>query len=559
MTANKTMHHTKAFDKLSRTTRITLITLIIVFGFVMRVYNIDGAPAGIYPDEAQNGYDAYHTYKTGTYLWFYPDNNGREGLYINLIALSFALFGVSIFSFKFVSILIGTLTILGTYLLSREVFWRWHNGAYLALMSALFVAGSFWHVMFSRIGFRAILLPFVLVFSFWLLLRGLRLLKERRAASFTFLCAGLIFGLGIHTYIAFRIAPAALVVLFIALLVAGRFRLRTLWRPALLFLSGTLISAAPLLWTFYTHPAFLTSRASDISIFSPQNNHGDLLGTLGTTLTLSLAKYNFWGDQNWRHGYPPYPTLEPITGIFFLIGLFTSITVATRFFILRINYLIHHIRARTLSTQQRKRPTWPSIHLFLLSWFILMLAPEFLTTEGLPHALRAIGTLPVVYIFAALGVGTLWQYFEYNRIIFRELFVPLLGLILLYITTFNIIKYHVFWTHNPHIATAFNKNITDIARDIAAASAEDEKVTVAGPLERLVIKLLNTDTKNLTILYKHEIPLYTPAGNTVIIYVTGCSQEIIDAFGKRLPNLTVTEHTTSLDTHYCTITSSLKK
>ena len=542
------------FRSPSRTTRLVLLGAILLFAFAMRFWHIAEVPAGIYPDEAQNGYDAYLAQHTGVYQWFYPDNNGREGLYINLIALSFKLFGVHVWSFKLPGVLIGTLTVLGVYLLAREVFWRWRSGVYLALISALLVAGSFWHVMFSRIGFRAILLPFVLTFAFWLMLRGLRRLKSSKSALWTFAFSGAVFGLGLHTYIAFRIAPAALIVLFVALLVARRFRFRALWRPALAFLAGTLITAAPMLWTFSTHPEYFSSRSGSVSIFTPENNGGDLLGTLGKTLTLSLGMFNFYGDQNWRHGYPPYATLEPVTGIFFLIGLFTSIIITVRFF----GALAWHTLQRLARVPQHMlrttRPTWPSVHLFLLAWFVLMLAPEFLTNEGLPHALRAIGVLPVVYLFAAMGIGVLWRTFEHHHLLFREFFVPLLGVLLLYIATFGVIKYHVFWAQRPEVAGAFNKNLTDIAHAAQAAPADTEKVVLAGPLERLPVKLLTTQVPHMTFLYEHEIPTYAPTQKDIIVYMTDCPAHITQAFRARLGTVRVIEHSAPLGSHYCTLT-----
>ncbi len=535
---------------LGHRTHIILVLLILLFGFLVRSWNIDAVPAGIYPDEAQNGYDAYLAQSSHTYHWFYPDNNGREGLYVNLIAFSFKLFGITLFSFKLASILAGTLTILGTYLLARELFWRWKNGIYLSLITALLIASSFWHILFSRIGFRAILLPLILTFSFWLLLRGLRLIKEHRRHFSTFLISGLIFGVGLHTYIAFRIAPAILLIFFITLLLSRRFSFRQLWQPSIIFFVGAILSAAPLLWTFSTHPEFLTSRSSDVSLFSSANNGGDILGTLGTTLGLSLAKFNFWGDQNWRHGYPPYPTLEPIVGIFFLIGICTSLFASGRFFFLS---LWSRIRRNVAIPSSQ---TWPSVHILLLAWFLLMLAPEFLTVEGLPHALRSIGTLPVVYLFASIGIGTIWHIFENHRLLFREFFVPFLVIILIYIALFGMIKYHVFWAQKPEMAHAFNKNLTDIAYAVKKAPPESVKIVIAGPLERLPIMLLNTSTPHITVLYPHEVPTFSPPTSPYIIYMTDCSQNSIANLPKYFNKLPFTRYTSSLGSYYCTLSSS---
>ena len=142
-----------------------LLALIISFGFFLRIYNIENAPPGIYPDEAVNGEDALRANATGDYRWFYPANQGREGLFMNLIAFSFKFFGASIFTLKLPNIIFGTLTILGIYLLAKELF----KSERIGLISAFLTAVSFWAINFSRIAFRANMLPTILVFSFYFL------------------------------------------------------------------------------------------------------------------------------------------------------------------------------------------------------------------------------------------------------------------------------------------------------------------------------------------------------------------------------------------------------
>ncbi len=79
-----------------------LILIIIIAGF-LRLYQINQLPPGLYPDEAMNGNNALEALsntdfsaKGGPALgWkvFYPENNGREGLFINIQAISVAFFG----------------------------------------------------------------------------------------------------------------------------------------------------------------------------------------------------------------------------------------------------------------------------------------------------------------------------------------------------------------------------------------------------------------------------------------------------------------------------------
>lgn len=49
----------------------------------MRLSGLTWAPPGLYPDEAMNGNNALEANRTGDYKTFYPDNNGREAIFIH--------------------------------------------------------------------------------------------------------------------------------------------------------------------------------------------------------------------------------------------------------------------------------------------------------------------------------------------------------------------------------------------------------------------------------------------------------------------------------------------
>ena len=149
---------------------LLILGFILILACFFRLWHLDSIPPGLYPDEAINGNEAI----SSPGKVFYRENNGREGLFINLIALSFEIFGKSIFSLKLVSAICGILTVVGLYLLTKELFiGRGPQFAQkVALVSSLFLATAFWHVNFSRIAFRAILVPLISVFAFWLFFEG---------------------------------------------------------------------------------------------------------------------------------------------------------------------------------------------------------------------------------------------------------------------------------------------------------------------------------------------------------------------------------------------------
>ncbi len=510
-----------------------LLFLILSLGLFLRIYNIENAPPGIYPDEAVNGEDALRANATGNYQWFYPANQGREGLFMNSIALCFKLLGVSILTLKFPAIFFSTLTILGTYLLTKELFSKERT----ALIGAFLVAISFWSINFGRISFRANMLPFVLVFTFYFLFRALRTRKK-----IDFALSGIFFGLGIHTYIAWRISPLILIFLLIFFILSRENFLKTYWKGIAAFFLASLIIASPMLYTFKAHPEYFESRSDSISIFSPQINQGNLAGTFSRSLSLSLIKYNFWGDQNWRHNYPPYPILDPLTGVAFLFGIILSFSLLFQKFYRRFKYKIHDPEL--------------AIHALLIFWFFVMLSPEFLTAEGLPHALRSIGNLPAVFIFSALTFNFFLEKSERYGPLFKKIVFSLTIFILMALGAFNALKYHYFWANKTSVGLSFNKNLTDISKYIQTLPKMQEKFVITSKnntLERLPIWLFTLDN-NVKFFYPNEIDKIIPQDpDNSIVFFTENNQNARNELQPKFPNLVPKKTTNSLGSIYYTL------
>lgn len=184
-------------------------------------------PPGVFSDEALNGNEGIHAQRTGDYKIFYPTNNGREGLWINLIGLSESIFGVNQFGLRFPSAVVGSLTVLAVFLLARELF-----SLRTALFSAWFLAVAFWHVAFSRIALRGILVPLLLTVSVLLLVQAIRIASEGGGTLPSILAAlgGLVYGLGFYSYIAYRFTPFVILAFF-AIDLDGRRRRREPLKP----------------------------------------------------------------------------------------------------------------------------------------------------------------------------------------------------------------------------------------------------------------------------------------------------------------------------------------
>jgi 4-amino-4-deoxy-L-arabinose transferase-like glycosyltransferase len=445
-----------------------ILAVIILLGAFLRFWHLNEIPPGLYPDVAINGNDALDALLSRQFKVFYPENNGREGLFINLIALSFLIFGPSLWALKIVAALIGTLTIFGTYLFVKELFtekttkrfndqqkfdnpspqnsekknliisWFKRNlklelpfNEKMALLASFFTAVSFWHLLFSRLGFRAIMLPFILVVSFYFLLKGFRQEKP-----LNFILAGIFFGLGFYTYISFRLAVLIIPLLFLFYLPFFKKTKQKYLSWWLLFGSSSFIVALPILIYFLQHPQDFIFRAGGISIFAQPQPIKSLLESAAKHLLM----FNFQGDFNWRHNFSGKPMLYWPLGLFFLIGFAFSLKEIIK------NFLI-----------KRECDSKIIPYLILFSCFFSMLLPGILTSEGIPHALRVIGVIPSLMAFSALGGILVFDFLKKIKAN-RFLVYFFLILFLVNITFHEYFQYFEAWAKNPEVKGAFTEN-----------------------------------------------------------------------------------------------------
>lgn len=498
-----------------------LLLAILIAAFALRFTNVGNLPSGLFPDEAENGMDALNANTIGQYKLFYEANNGREGLFINLQAFSVKFFGNNIAALRQVSVVFGTLTVLGVFFLAYELFQSYAAG----LVGAYLIAFSYWAINFSRIGFRAIMVPFILTFAFYFLFKGLRTRKIH-----DFVIAGLTYGLGLHTYIAFRVSPLVLIVLLASLMITRKRFLAEYWKHVLVFAVAMFIASAPMLLDFFVyHPEHYASRTSNISILNPAVNQGHLLPILAKTMGLSIQKYFAMGDLNIRDNYPPYALLNPIVGMAFLLGF---IYIIMKFFHLAVLRFKNGVRDEKFD-----------IYVFLLVWFFALLIPEFLAYEGNPHALRSIGTLPVVIIIATIPfMWVINKYHSYGHS-FKIFIMSVLIFAFAFIGIADPVKYFVFFANNPKQAGAFDENLTDAAYYINSLPSSTEKYVVSDNEYILrPIKFLDAKTENISYTWAENIKYIDPQNDNFVILLPDPENDLYQQIKKTFPDLKTYEH-----------------
>jgi len=306
------------------------------------------------------------------------------------------------------------------------------------------------------------LAPLTLIWAIWLLLKGHSIEADpershRAHASMIYtILAGIVYGLGFYTYIAFRITP-----LLLLLFIPFFWKSPGFWRRATVFIAVVGVVSAPLGWYFIQHPDEFLQRAGQISVTSAAHPvYSFAMNAARTALML-----NYHGDRNWRHNISGAPELFWPVGILFILGFLLA--------------------AQTIWNRWRKRTESPLTQTFgsilILLWIVLGGLPAAASNEGVPHALRSILVLPPSMILAALG--GVWLACAIRRVCGFKAFWAIAISFLFGVGAFGYYEYFDVWATNPHLLPAFYASSVDIGRRINSLSPSTPKyVVVAGTL-----------------------------------------------------------------------------
>ncbi len=392
-------------------TALALIAIMLVGGY-FRFAEFNAVPPEMTSDHVEKLLDAQRVLD-GNHQVFFPNNGGREGVQMYLVAIFSVIsgLGMQFATLKWVSVLEGLLTIPVLWWMARVIIGekqpRLGNAVGLAL--AALVAVSYWHVALSRLALRIVLTPLIMALVMAYLARAMR--HNRRA---DFLKAGLWLGIGLYCYQAVRMIP---VVIVLGVILAVIFRARdgatrrqyALNLAALVLIAGAIfaplgrfmVDSPNLFWMrtagrFFgddvimeTDPATGVISWRDATMQDRVDAFMKNLPVLGQNTRNALLMFNWKGDVAWINGAPNRPALDVISGTFLVLG--TAV------------WIVRMIRRRD-----------PFDWLVLPGLFIMLL-PSALSiafpVEN-PSATRTSGALPFVYLLAAYGLAQFGLYLE---------------------------------------------------------------------------------------------------------------------------------------------------
>jgi hypothetical protein len=355
---------------MSRRAALPLMVLCLFIAGALRFPELTERPPGLHYDEAANGILAGDIGLRGERPVFIASYTGKEALFFYIAGGLMRLLGESTFALRLASAFVGIVTVAVTYWLGLELT----GDRRIALLAAALLAISFWHVLFSRLGFRAISQPLLQALAVAALFRGLR-----RDSWGWILAGGLALGLTAYTYLAARIFPIPLALALLPFLFDRPNRRRHLWQLGT-FLAAALVIILPLAIYFFTNQDALLVRVNQV-LPQEASPAGLAIGYLKSLGMLFLA-----GDPYSRFNIPGRPLFDWFWGALLVIGWIYAL----------------------LRWRRQPQVGQRAGYLLLAILPFFMLLPTALALDEIvPSNLRAIGMLPFVVFLPAVGLAVL--------------------------------------------------------------------------------------------------------------------------------------------------------
>lgn len=415
-----------------------LLVLVVIVTFFLRAFQVVNNPPSLSWDEVSIGYNAYSILKTGRdehgkilpldAFAAYGDYKPPIPIYLTVPFV--ALFGLNELAVRLPAVIFGTLTVLLTYFLVKELFKKSLLTSHFLLLTSFLLAISPWHINLSRAGFEATIALFFVVLGAYLVLKA-------RTIPKLWIVAWLPYVASMYT---FNSARYFSVIFGLGLIV---FSFQEIRRNIKRFTIGVILSLillTPLLPHLFSKESRL--RFTEVNIFTDSsvvNTANERIEREGGSILAKIV-------NNRRVGFARsymihfLDTFEP--WFLFVKGDGNpkfSVQDVGQLYLIEAPFLVIGILALFL--------TDPRIAGLLLFWIIAAIIPAA-TARETPHALRLLNSLPVWQIFVAYGI-----YFSMSKAKSQKSIVLVnascLLLIVLYLLSFAYYL-HSYYRHYPN-------------------------------------------------------------------------------------------------------------
>lgn len=361
---------------------------VMVVAAAARLVCLDSVPPGMNQDEAVHAWDSWCLLKTGMdhggsrwpeFCESFGPRESHAAPFVYLLIPFQALLGMNVWSTRLPAALSGTLAVALAYVFVARLANR-----RTALVAALLLAISPWHVHLSRLALEVSIAPTLLLAGLVLIslgaVRSQSTAPSRLRWGFV-LSGGLVLGMASWTYNAYRVfVPAFLV----ATVVISWSRISTVWtsrdrfRAGAIAATGFIVGAAPFLVACFSTPEKAWGRAKSEFIFSKAASVADGIAEMVRTYGHQLSPSFLFttGDPSLVQSVPGHGQLYVIVGVLMVAGLYVAIRQWNSFSLGRV----------------------------VVVWILLAPIPASMTSLSSGHALRAATVIPAYEILAAIGL-----------------------------------------------------------------------------------------------------------------------------------------------------------
>lgn len=236
---------------------------LVIAGIVIGAYRLQGLPDQLLGDDgnfwivARNiAANSFHPSIFSAGVYTFPIFSS----YIQAWSLEF--FGITLWSWRFGSVLTGVATILPLYLLVRDLFNR-----KIAIATSVVLISNPYFIDFSRLGYNNIQALFFTTLSLYWMYIGLF-----RKSSFYLYLAGCIAGLGFYTFFAARVTILIALLFVILIWLGKKINFRDAAHALVMLCVGFLLVAVPyILYNSRFAPQDLSYKTFESAFFNSFN------------------------------------------------------------------------------------------------------------------------------------------------------------------------------------------------------------------------------------------------------------------------------------------------
>jgi len=408
---------------------VTVLTMVTVAAFLLRIVNIEGIPFVLSGDEASMGLEAVDVLRGGRRSPFVTGWFSNPTLYFFLQALFVKAMGQTASAIRLSSVFVSSATVIMLYLLAKHHYGRW-----VALLSAILLASYHYSIHYGRMAINNIWDPFFALGAFYFVSKGV---ESRRVGDW--LVAALFVGFSVYLHAGSRLTEVMLATYLLYWLVRDRSILRGNLPNLAVFVLVTLIIVLPLFLFFATHPNDMMAPWQRRAIF-PSGWVENEVRTTGKSVAVilvgqflkSVLAFNAAPDTVF-HYHPSIPLLQFVPSIFFVFGL---------------AYAVHHIRKHE--------------YLLLVMWFFAVIIFGAWLLENPPSSHRLLLAIPPVIICVALGISRLASFA--SRLLERPRAGYVISLVVVLLISFFSVTFY-FGEYTP--ARVFGGGNTEVADRMA--------------------------------------------------------------------------------------------